>query len=316
LRGPVEIVRFHQKKVDLEDYYSPPFNPTPGEYIPENFTRLRLMQLKVIPKSALGGLRPLSKLKETREHELAAAGLGYKIMRVDYPWPKGTFWVSISTPYRLFERYTQSDEHIFILTVGENKEDPLLTNPAERISGSLSTYLEQFQRKLMDDALVYENPVILYIWLLVCALAGAFALMPPRRRWLRRLSLVGKSSLIFVNTLAFIGWLFILIGWRYRLDRWANDGTALMFTSLVMPWVSRGISLHLGGRRPWRVFSWVAGLCVLTGLFSWAAIPDYLDGRLLLIGSTNFAFAMLLQAILGGLCGLILGLAHVPEDDE
>ncbi|MFA6030512.1 MAG: hypothetical protein WC969_11710 [Elusimicrobiota bacterium] len=313
LHGEIEVVRFHQRNVDSENLLSPLIRVRPEEYVPENFTRMRLMQLMVIPKNVPGGIGSLAELKLAKDKELARSGVGYEVMTDDVIWPPDTFWVSISTPYQLFQRYTQSDRHIFILTVGENKQDIPLTRLAETASNSLCLYLRGFNRQLGDSHLVYRDPFVWMLMLLFYVPAGIFALLPGRRRWLQRLRLAGRSTLLFSSMLAFIGWVFILIGWRYKLDRWLNDGSAWMLSSLLMPWVCRAASIHLKGRRPWRVFFWTALPSLFAGVGALALMLDYAGGDMHLSGDVNFGFAMLLQMALGAACGLLLGLAHDPE---
>lgn len=333
MRGPVEIVYFREsntspsserpKKVELKEegaevtLLRSEVQMNPREFIPENFSRLRLMQLMVIPKDAPGGFGSLKQLREAKAEELLTAGLPYDLQEVgEYPWPPDSFWVSRSTPSRLFQLYTQSDKHLFILTSGaspydEKSDDPVLGSATSRLCNSLSTYLDAFRPRLVAQ----QNPLpgmltALVPWTLVAVLGVLLGFLPARWPWLSRLRLTGRAAFGFTSAWHLLAVPILAAAWRLNLDKTVNEASILFCAGLLMPWVCRSISLRLRGQRPWRVWAVSAAVNILPVVAGFTIMRDFAAGSALLEGSQNFWMLGVTLSIMGLLNGAALGIAH------
>lgn len=316
MHGPMEAVNFHLKTLDPLGN-APPFNPKPKDYVPENFKRLRLMQMLVIPKDVPGGFQSLAKLREAKAKELNATGSGYELQEVgDYPWPPDSFQVSISTPYRLYQLYTQSDKNFFIITSGAgphdvNPDDPILTNATADLTNSLSTHLDDFRLKIMAEKnFPYDLRIIAIPWAAICGLAALLSFLPKRRNWLARLRLMGRTMFSLTTAWLLLAGSVLFASWRLGLQRIVNEGSILVCAGLITPWICRTISIRLGGQRPWRVFTWSAMASIFSVLAGVLFHLDYAAGTILITGLKNFWRMSCVLSILGFFNGIAFGLSH------
>lgn len=337
MRGPVEVVYFREKtsppvtqwpsevKLDGPDatvtFHPPPFQIKPEEYLPENMARLRLMQLLVVPKDIPEGFRTLKKLREAKSKELGAIGNPYKLREVgDYPWPPDSFWVSISTPYRLFQFYTQSDKNFFIFTSGaspydDKHDDPILASATSRLLSSLSTHLDDYGRKLRaDKSLIYDLRIALLPWAAVCALATFLNFLPQHRPWLGRLRLIGRMTFGLTTGSLLFAVPVLFASWRVGLDRAINEASILLFTSLILPWICKTISIRLDGQHPWRVFAWSAATNIFPVVVGLTIVGDFIAGTTVISGYQDFWMLSVLLSVLGLLNGVAFGLTHTANE--
>jgi hypothetical protein len=307
LRGAVEAVSFHYKTIDPVDLSAPAFEPKPSDYRPENFSRLRLMQLLVIPKSAQGA-NPLKALRQSREADLAASGAVFAIRDKGPGWPKDSFSVSISSPSRLLECYSESDREVFILTSGgETASD----YPYKTLSASLRDYLSKFDRHAEENPLLQFFSLRFFaFWICLCASWLLFDLRLSRRiRW-RRLRRAGRAALAFASASALLGALAFGLSWRLGADRWVHEYSILFLSASMLPWASRAASIFLGGRRPWRVFFWSAGINWLPAFLSFLMVLENFIGKGRTLYPDDSLTVLFLQAGLGAANGICFGLAH------
>lgn len=318
MQGPVEVLYFHHTKVDPMRDFSADFKPKAEEYVPENFARLRLMQLMVIPKDVPGGFRTLDELREAKEKELRSTGSPYELMRLSpYPWPTGSFWVEIHAPHRLFQIYSQNGNNFFIFTSGasafdEKTDDPILGYATEKLTGSLSTYLYDyaFEARLRapKDKLA-NHPIILAPGAVVCMLGLLLGVL-PKRDWLGRLRLMGRAmfGLTAVSLLLAAPLLFASL--RLGFDRTINEASILFFAGIAMPWICRFLSGRMGGRNPWHVFIGTAIANILFIVVGYAVMKDFMTGAASFTGYRNFWMLSLTLSALGFLDGIAFGAAH------
>ena len=318
MRELVEVVHFHAQTTDTSKLVAPPYQPKPEEYVPENFAPMQLAQLLVIPKNAPNSFGSLREMRAAKEKELAASGIGYKIEPPEYSnqdWPQDSFWVSISTPYRLSQQYTQSDKNFFIFTAGINLLDPAESYVRD-ILNSLQKYLEPFRRQVSEDFLIYKNLFVMVPWFLISVIFGVLGLSPNRNGWPGRLRLIGRTTLIFSTVLLLAGCFALYLGWRYGLDRWVNRGSIDLWLVLIMPWMCRALSGWLGGRRLWRVYLWMAGINLLPAMVVFVGALDYAHGRIVIDGQREFFAISWDMMALGLICGICFGLTHVGNEGK
>lgn len=323
MQGPMEVVNFHLATIEPMKVVSPPFNPNSKDYIPENFKRLRLMQLLVIPKKVSGGFKSLDEIREAKSKELGATGNPYILQRPgNYRWPPDSFMVWISTPYTLFQLYTQSDKNIFILTSGsgpydESSNDPILTNSTARLCSSLETHLDEFRLKIIAERGFFRDLRIVVIpWALFCAFAGILSFLPKRTNWLRRLRLIGRATFVIISAWQLLAGPILFAAWRLGLGRTINEGSILFCAGLIMPWISRAATVRLGGQRPWRVFIWSAIANITSVIVGYTFIQDFIAGALIISGSQNFLRMSNFLCVLGLLNGVMFGLAHKEDETK
>ncbi|MBI2788836.1 MAG: hypothetical protein HYX59_09160 [Elusimicrobia bacterium] len=322
MQGPMERVNFHFKTVDPMKMFSAPFSPEAKDYVPENFARLRLMQMLVIPKDVPGGYPSLEKLREAKSKELSETGNPYDLRKVgEYPWPPETFWVSISTPYPLFQLYTQSDKYFFIVTSGaspyaKDRKDPVLANSVGDLCGSLSTYLDQFAEKLANRPKPISTALVALLpWGGICAVGIALGFLPKRGIWLSRLNLMGRTMVGLTSISLLIAIPLLFISWRQGLDKTINEGSILLGAGLVMPWACTAISSWLNGRNPWRLFGWslvANGLPIAAG---YMIARDFHSGKVSIIGTEDFVMLSITLCALGLANAIAFALAHRQQAD-
>lgn len=315
MQGPMEVVNFHLATVDpTNPITSPRFSPTKKEYVPENFARLRLMQMLVIPKDVPGGFYSLAKLREAKAKELAATGGDYKLQDLGgSSWPPDSFQILISKPQRLFQAYTQSDKNFFIVTSGaspydEHPADPILTNATVRLLGSLSTHLAGFGRQIASERnFLASLPKVLIPALAACA-AGLMLCVLPNR--FRRLRIIGKAMVGLTGAWHFLAGPILYVAWRLGLGTTLNEASLIVFAGLMTPWICRAMSVRLGGLRPWSVFMGSAIASLFPILLGYSAIGNFLAGTFVVNGADNFWRLSCALSLSGVLNGVTFGLTH------
>ncbi|PIR16110.1 MAG: hypothetical protein COV48_10685, partial [Elusimicrobia bacterium CG11_big_fil_rev_8_21_14_0_20_64_6] len=312
MQGPMEVVNFHLATMDPMKVVSPPFNTTPKDFATENFKRLRLMQMLVIPKDVPGGFQSLAQLRLAKEKELNATGSGYTLQELgEHSWPPDSFVVTISTPYAIFQLYTQSDKYLFFVTSGaspfdKNPDDPILAKSTRDIANSLSTHLDEFRLKIVaEKGFVYDLRIVAIPWAAVCALAALLAFLP-----VQRLRLIGRATFGFATGGLLIAGPLLFASWRLGLDRVISEASLLLCVGLLMPWICRSVSVRLGGQRPLRVLVWSAIGNVFWILGGCATVRGFVSGQDTITGSRNFWMLSLTFSAMALTNAVILGLSH------
>lgn len=125
MQGEAEVIKQYPPfRIDLPDSFEP-FNPSPADFVPANYTQYALIQLVIQPLSR-GTAWSTDALKQSRIRELQSAGVDFQI--IDRPffggftgdWPTGTFEILIDAPYRLSELYIATPSYLCILTGGRD----------------------------------------------------------------------------------------------------------------------------------------------------------------------------------------------------
>jgi hypothetical protein len=315
MRGLTEEIHFHEKTTDPSKLSAPPYEPKPQDYIPENFARMRLMELLVIPKNAPNSPATLRKLREIRDRELVASGVSYRILPPQHGydnWPQDTFGVSISSPYRLFQQYSQDRNNFFILTTGVVPEDSAQGYVME-LFNSLQKYLEPSIRQVSEDHLIYKNRRFSIPWVLFIFIAALIGTRPKQAGWSRRLRLIGRTMIVFLTALPLIGLSIVYSGWRCGLDRWVNGSSVLLFLCIAMPFLCMALSQRLGGKRPRRVFLWMVAIDILPAAAALVAALDFVRGQEVM-DAREFWFISASLMILGLIWSVCFGLTHSESD--
>lgn len=319
MQGPIEQVNFHFKTIDPMRMFSASFSPKATDYVPENFARLRLMQMLVIPKDVPGGFQSLEVLRESKAKDLSATGNPYDLRHVgEYPWPPGTFWISISTPYPLFQLYTQSDKNFFIVTSGASpfdldRKDPVLANSTAGLASSLSTYVYQFVAPPAETLSSLDLGVAALPWVGICVIAVALGFLPKNGNWLGRLRLMGRMTFGLATAAMLVCIPIFFISMRLGMTRTINEAAMLFFVGLISPWVCRAASARLNGRKPWRVFAWSAVANILPVSLSLIFMAQIFSGPAFSLGSVDLLMLTLALGATALLNGAAFGLAHAEE---
>jgi hypothetical protein len=316
MQGPIEVIRFHSKRVDPYKLGSPPYDPKPKDYNADQFASNYIVQILVIPKDIPGGIRSLKKLRTVKENELNRTGAKFRsglLGQVDGQWPDDSFWVEIKAPYKLCQFYSQSDKQIFILTVGS---DPLSrTNPHVReISVGLLRYLEQFPRTAESSFAILEDRLTMIPWATIVLIALILSLIPARRLWLTRVRLAGRTVLLFATLLPLFGFSALYVSWKMGQGAWLNRGSIDLVAELAIPWSCIALSKMLSGIRLKRVFLWSAGLMLFPVAVYLSLTIDYWQGVSTFrpeVDVTATIWELLAIAIIGGIC---FGVTHSPND--
>lgn len=313
LQGPVEVVYFHPERIRPTELFAPPFNPDNDEYVPENFARLRLIQMKVIPKK--GGPRSMKELRDAREKELAEAGVQAKFQTPVGlgSWPKDSFQVIISTPYGLFQAYAPGGDHFFVMTTGTSpyipsSSDPIYLSETESLLISLRTYLWRYHEPIGSIAEPLTGlPMAFGVGMLACAIGLAIFYFPESYR---RTRLSGRAVLATT-----IGWHLVAIpimlaAWRFGWGRNVNEASMAVGAALLTPWLCREASRRLGGEKSWRVF-WFAAAASAFPLLVGLLLFDRIHAMEAPFFNVNNFWRLSWEiGILGLLNGFAFGLAH------
>lgn len=121
----IEAVRLYYSKLRSLDKLIPKF----ADFTPENFFKLDLAEILVIPQNN-GGYQDLDALREEKIKYLKAHGVVFRIdqdIQLDHdPWPPKSFMVYVSSPTEMTQLYAARNGLLYIATVGRDisKETP------------------------------------------------------------------------------------------------------------------------------------------------------------------------------------------------
>lgn len=267
LTDGIEVVRFYPVWFSLLSEHRQAINDSDYN-APENFAPLQLVQLLVIPKKS-EGFKDLATLRAAKEQDLTAKGYSFRIK--DSPansWPKNTFQVFVSTPYRLHQLYAESDGRIFILTggldaPGELKADGMTMPRFDALfeSDFINSLWGYFDRQRRIDAKKNE-PIDLSPLKRICLPLAAIGLLffgiPWAKKYTRPLAAAAFSSAVLGGVLLVVS--FYGARWLIGIGRedWVSPGIigwtsipallgALIYRSRKLEpthkWVVRGASL-------------------------------------------------------------------------
>ena len=298
LRGKTEAVYFHRKFSD--DKNRLPFQPKPADYTLENFARLELMELIVIPKNAPGGLRSLKAIRRAKEEEIAKTGADSKIIDEtnEYAWPRGTFHVKTLKPHSTVQTYGESPKEFYILTTGGSLAAGDYDLSEERAADynyyvehtleSLRKHLLAVHKQTLGDFIYAHSPDTLnffsfapvsdrskdflssfrsvrFFGLFGTLGAGilVIAFWPGTTSRVRRARLFGRSLFFFAHLTALIGFLFVYCPISIFGVKWQSAADATFMPVLLIPWISWLAARHLGSVRTNRVLISTAMLAAL-----------------------------------------------------
>lgn len=289
MRGAAEIVYIHRKSFD--DFGLKPFRPKPSDYKPENFEALGLMELMVIPKNAPGGFRSLAELRQAKEEELLSSGTEYKSAETAPlgEWPKGTFYIATSRPYRLLQTYAESEKELYILTTAWRPDEAAHAKDKRRalnyryalesVDRSLTRHLATIRAhggagrwfvsnkdlppsSGAPDALRIASAIAIPIFAMV-----SFALWPKKSPLTAKIRLYGRALILFSLTSAIAGFLTAYVPARSWQLFWRHIEDALIIASLPNLVVAWGAARAFGSRHIRRILLSVTSLLAL-----WSAI--------------------------------------------
>lgn len=313
LHGPIEVVYFHPDRVDPIKYFSAPFNPGSDQYVPENFAKLRLIQMKVIPKK--GGPRSIKELRDSREQELAEAGVQAQFQSPVGlgSWPKDSFQVMISSPYSLFQAYAVGGEHFFVMTSGtspylETSSDPTYLRGTETLLFSLLNYLDRFHVPLGSIAEPLTGLAGAFIpGAFACAIGFALFSLPGSYR---RAKLAGRAILSMTIGWHLLGVPILLASWRFGWGRNVNEASLAICAALLTPWLCREASTRFGGEKSWRVF-WFAAVASALPLIGGLVVFSIIHAmEAPILNAGNFGRLSRVAGFLGFLNGIAFTLSH------
>lgn len=317
LQGSIEVVYFHPDRVDPLKHFSPPYKPGNEEFVPENFGKLRLIQMKVIPKK--GGPRSMKELRDSREKELAEAGVQAKFQTPVGlgSWPADSFQVMISTPYTLFQAYAAGGEHFFVMTSGtspylETTSDPTYLRGTETLLFSLLNYLDRFHVPLGSIAEPLTGLAGAFIpGALSCAIGFALLSFPGSYR---RAKLAGRAILSMTIGWHLLGVPILLASWRFGWGRNVNEASLAICAALLTPCLCREASTRFGGEKSWRVFWFAAAASALPliGAMVVFSIIHAMEAPILNAG--NFGRLSRVAGFLGFLNGIAFAFSHREAD--
>lgn len=314
MRGAVELIRFYETRPLGRPYRPPPTSKDFDDFA--NYLPRYLIQIAVFPKNMPGSPKTLKELRAARGKELSAASIEfdpYEIHKHLGYWPPDSFDLRIKKPYGLYQLFTQSPEHFFVLTAGLSDTEKRVYFEMEAIRSGLRDYMEKFlpeMRKYDLDAFeVFDDLWARYIWYIVCGFAFLLAILPSPK-----MELTGLSIVLFAHAFACYAWLSAIA--LTLLKSTHLIGIPLLLIFLALPWLSRALSKAWDGTRLNRVFWSVASLSALLGLFmakTWsprsASIAVNEQGARTIIYASAIIFLRV-----GAFFGLCFGLAHRRPD--
>lgn len=286
MRDGIEVISLYPKfRQDLPEGDYRIFKPKASDFEPENFTRLAMIQLMIIPRTSEAS-RSLQDLKKAKIEDLDASGVKYKLFEQPHfpafrgDWPKGSFEINVLSPYRLTQLYTATSSFTCILTAG------LDTAPSTYIGDhygflryGLATWIVPQDRTASDDspAAIMARGITLHpfsiplIWLSWAAITGLASLLAGGLRLINRLDALRGASLallIFSHAGALLGGAFGLIFWPFA---WFSHHAVIpaAIAALIMP----ALPLLLSKARGLRVRR-----RVLIGVSLWALVAALLLG--------------------------------------
>lgn len=267
MRESAELVYVHRKSHD--DFGRKPFNPTPADFKPENFSPMGLFELVVVPKNAPGGLPSLEAMIQLKEKELKARGVEYRVAREsnDSHWPVGTVHVETLKPYRLVQTYAESPREFYILTAGARLQEGEFGLGNDRVldfeyAGSLlrrslgthllsvdraSTQGTPFNGKSAGAGDLWSEMKAPRVWAMMAIFGAAmliFAILPGDSSLTGRARLFGRSLLIFPLASGLMGFLGVYLPARLGGFVWRHSEDATIIPMLMIPCLS-----WLGARR-------------------------------------------------------------------
>ena len=300
----------------LPDGVYEPFRPKSSDFAPENFTRLELIQLAIIPRSS-DSFHSIDELKKAKIRDLETAGVRFKVF--DHPhfdafrgdWPAGSFEISVQAPYRLTQLYTATSSYLCILTSGV--DTPPSTSIEAYYGGlryQLAVWLVPQERPAADDnpsavvarGITFHPFAVPAVWLSWAVLTGLSCLLlslgiEKRRDALRRAAL---SVLIFSNAGALIGGALGLALWPFA---WFSHHSPLPAGAacLLLPVLALSVSRFRGEvlRRRAMIGASVWALAA-AALMAYGASYDW-------GGGDNTRYLLAYNAILGFVCYAIGG---------
>lgn len=274
MQGEAEVINHYQGFRFISPSLTEPFNPKPEDFVPENFTRDRLIQLIILPWTSSSS-KSLAELKRRKIEDLTSSGVEFRILDDPFPgyghmgrkWPKGTFEVLVATPYLLSQLYTTSGAHLAILTAGrDTPPSTVISRHYDLMRSGLrdwvvpetgnevpKTFGPVPARNIPEEGVslrVFAKPSVWMTWVLVSGIAClVFGVLNVAKLWgpLRNASL---SLLIFSNAGAIIGG---LVGLSFCPFAWSSPHLPVpsVVACLFMPLLAWLVG-RIRGRRPRR----------------------------------------------------------------
>ncbi len=150
----MEIVRFYFS--DLRRLDMP--IPAPADYIPENFKKLDLAEVLIIPQGN-GGYQDLDALRADKIKYLRTHGATFSVdadVKLDMdPWPPKSFMVYESSPTEMTQLYAAGNGLLFIATVGRDISKKTRMDTTADSLARHNFYYDDDVRMTMRDLLVY-----------------------------------------------------------------------------------------------------------------------------------------------------------------
>ncbi|MBI2384555.1 MAG: hypothetical protein HYV14_00940 [Elusimicrobia bacterium] len=295
VKGETEVVYFHRNFSD--DKGLAPFKPKPSNYKLDDFARLELMELMVIPKRAPGGLRSLAELRAAKDKESAKAGAEYRMVDEtnEYAWPRGTFHARTTRPYRAVQTYTESQHEFFILTTGGilNEGDfGLSAKRAEDYNYTLDRALESLRKHVISGSHPSQEDsssgnlfipagelsphffssfkafrFVMLFGILGGALTG-LAFWPGTSVRARRTRYFGRSLFVFAHLAALAGFISVYLPIAITGVKWRVSNDATLLPVMLVPLISAFAARRLGSARAGRVLVATGAIAVLWALLT------------------------------------------------
>jgi hypothetical protein len=319
MRGPVEVidgVSWWVRDAETDAVIHPQQTPTAKDFIPENFQRMGLVQLLIIPKEAPESFQSLSAIRKAKVWELERAGAEFSIEPAEFAEPHGrSFSIVVANPYQLKQTYVESKDHFFILTSGPI-EPPLvaafrtslarLLRPAGpgAVGDSTAEWAE-----LRDVSLVGWGG-----WSLVMLSAGFLAGLAQisRHRFVLRFSIIGRSVIIAVNVFIICG--IAVQGLLRAAGFLPAGGASALVLGLAAPWLFPSLASWLGGRYESRALRYLLFVVALLGFMGETLARLHHGTRL--SPAVDMGQAFWVAEIFGILCGVCFGAAYQPRESE
>jgi len=247
MHNTIEDVRVHKKFQT---------NPASGlselvkipilDYQPENFEKLHLQELLVIPKDGPNNeFKTIAALKTAVLQHYAGLNLKYVVLdprQWDSNWPVGSFEIVTTSPYHRWEIFSESLHEFYDLSAGVDPagmdaESMIAKSLAKSLSGSFPSKKDEFKK------LVPPWQVIA-LWL---GINGIFLIIAwlPIVRWRRRLKILGFSLLGFCNGMYFYAYLLGLIEYSLSLGLIKKlgdiDTSAIILAAIAAVLMARGL---------------------------------------------------------------------------
>ena len=316
MRGGIEVINFYPEfRPDRDSMEF--FKPKPADFAPENFSRLQLIQLLIIPRAA-DAFHSLAELKEAKIKDLRASGVKFEVIEDPFSgsptgqWPVGTFEIVVNSPYRLTQLYTATASYLGILTSG--RDVPASTygyflavrcGLAEWLVPEVSPEEKTTPRDIWAKGISLHPFTIPYVWMTWVMITGISALLGwflgNKKRWdlLRRISL---SVVIFSNAGALLGGLIGLIVWPFIwFTRYLSVPAAIV--CLFIPITALAMCRIRGVPAPRRALIWsTVWALIVAGYFAYNSLYAFeLNSRYV------FSVSVLLSFVAHGIAGIIFG---------